>query len=75
MNNLALYGGGIHSEDSKVELEDMYFARNFASRGGGLLLHGSSSCSLTDVHFENNYAIEGGGIFVEVHDCQEDQFK
>ena len=74
-NNLALYGGAVHCEDAVVELQDVQFRKNFASRGGGLLLHGSSSCSLTDVFFDNNFAIEGGGIFVEVDDCQGDKFR
>lgn len=67
VNNFALYGGAIHARDSHIQLHNVRALKNTASRGGAVLLHGSSSCELTDVLFQKNMAIEGGSLFVEGH--------
>jgi len=70
VNNGALYGGGIYIQDSSIDIEGGRIAKNSASRGGGLLIHGESSASMNRVSFEQNQAIEGGGLYIEIGECQ-----
>lgn len=70
IHNIAIYGGAIFAQDSYVEVTNVDAARNAASRGGAILLHGSFQGHLENITFRNNLAAEGGAFFIELEECK-----
>ncbi len=61
--NLKSRGGGICVIEGPVTLDGVRIADNFAERGGGIYVEGSSALSLTEVEITGNAATYGGGVY------------
>ncbi len=69
--NTAVYGGGLSSYDSIVQLTDVTFWLNAAERGAGLAAYSNSDITLNNCNFSANQAANSaGGLRVEESTCQ-----